>query len=478
MALWTPAYLEQGASLWLDVSDASTVDLDTGAISVLRDKSGRDAHAYQSTAANRPTYTDWGTNGLKCASFDGSNDSLVGALSQTYTSKSLFVVARFPYLNATSKCFFVDWMTGDSITFDNVPFVLVTQYSPRTLRTNLNYYRLNISDNANLLASHVNTGAIISNRLNGTLSSEGEGGTTASSVYDTVSNYRIGGRNSATEYPMYGFIGEMIVLPYAASSDVRQKIEGYLAWKWGTELLLPEEHLYRNYAPVELADFRIVSLVPSIEGSGFKVEIGNGQITAPYSLIESSGSNQSVANGNIVSPSHIISVSADPITGDGQIDQPATSVSGLSRMQAYGDASVVMPDPIVSGFSIGQPIGGECSIVSKNHFVSSSGIVDAVGIGRVNQRVPRLTDCALLHSLTGHGCVAHPAPIINGYSGNSYSAIADIRIPMQKVSAVGAAGASMSGEIDQGMIRISSIGSGLSSSDSILRYNSSRACQA
>lgn len=48
--------------------------------------------------------------------------------------------------------------------------------------------------------------------------------------------------------PMDGYIAETVIL-----SDVtlatRQKIEGYLAWKWGLEADLPADHPYKNLAP-------------------------------------------------------------------------------------------------------------------------------------------------------------------------------------------------------------------------------------
>jgi hypothetical protein len=34
-----------------------------------------------------------------------------------------------------------------------------------------------------------------------------------------------------------------------ASATDRQKIEGYLAWKWGIQASLPAAHPYRNAAP-------------------------------------------------------------------------------------------------------------------------------------------------------------------------------------------------------------------------------------
>jgi hypothetical protein len=46
-----------------------------------------------------------------------------------------------------------------------------------------------------------------------------------------------------------GEIAEIVVLPEAASVAPRQRIEGYLAWKWGLEANLPSGHPYELAAP-------------------------------------------------------------------------------------------------------------------------------------------------------------------------------------------------------------------------------------
>jgi hypothetical protein len=50
-----------------------------------------------------------------------------------------------------------------------------------------------------------------------------------------------------------GNIQEVIVInPGMADSD-RQKVEGYLAWKWGLQTKLPRSHPYASQAPVTAA---------------------------------------------------------------------------------------------------------------------------------------------------------------------------------------------------------------------------------
>ena len=81
-----------GCELWLDASDEETI---IGATAEeWKDKSGNLAHAGQGTSANRPTLVknDW--NGLSYLSFDGVNDTMTGALSNSIIDDSIFIVCR------------------------------------------------------------------------------------------------------------------------------------------------------------------------------------------------------------------------------------------------------------------------------------------------------------------------------------------------------------------------------------------------
>lgn len=46
-----------------------------------------------------------------------------------------------------------------------------------------------------------------------------------------------------------GYMGEVLVYDTEISAENRQKIEGYLAWKWGLVDKLPSSHPYKNVAP-------------------------------------------------------------------------------------------------------------------------------------------------------------------------------------------------------------------------------------
>jgi ribosomal protein S17E len=59
----------------------------------------------------------------------------------------------------------------------------------------------------------------------------------------------LGGINGSSYRDFEGDISEVIILPYVPSESVRQRIEGYLAHKWGFTSKLPMDHPYKNLAP-------------------------------------------------------------------------------------------------------------------------------------------------------------------------------------------------------------------------------------
>jgi hypothetical protein len=56
-------------------------------------------------------------------------------------------------------------------------------------------------------------------------------------------------RAAAQNYRFEGHIGEVVILGVAATTANRQKVEGYLAWKWGVESILPVGHPYELAPP-------------------------------------------------------------------------------------------------------------------------------------------------------------------------------------------------------------------------------------
>jgi hypothetical protein len=92
----------------------------------------------------------------------------------------------------------------------------------------------------------------------------------ADPIVDTRAQRAWLGRDSSTNqtYWFQGELYELFILPYAASVDERQRIEGALAWKWGINSSLDAAHPYKTIAPTpDLCTGVFSARVASVRGS-------------------------------------------------------------------------------------------------------------------------------------------------------------------------------------------------------------------
>lgn len=258
MALWTPTALQTRA--WYDFADTSTVSVANDTVASIADKSGSGYHLSQPTAANRPAYV-FGINGKNVAWFDGVNDSLPAPVPLLGTTHSLFVVfCATPMASIGS-------VLGQYAPGQAGRFMLATNQACSGSATpgRLNPFNgsatqgsctgagaglladIAMPQRAMLVESICTTGAaqwkIYSD---GALLQSG-----AVSVVYQGANSALGGASAAagSGYPYSGVIGELIILSSVVDTGTRQKIEGYLAHKWGFATRLPQGHPYAASAP-------------------------------------------------------------------------------------------------------------------------------------------------------------------------------------------------------------------------------------
>ena len=233
--LWTPS--EMTTALWLDAADASTITQDANHyVSQWSDKSGNALHATQSTQDYKPLYVNQGVV------TDGSNDYLQSAL----------------HING--------WINiSVAIVFNKINSVGAVSigYSPETLK--------------GIITGGGSTAYFFGGRPDGsTYTSAGQGSETTNKVlgcgsYDcsNLKSYLNGGTPVTTAVSTTSIIAEqnlyigsmdaryfnsinlneLIVLNSLFSTDVRQKLEGYLAHKWSLTANLPADHPYKFGPP-------------------------------------------------------------------------------------------------------------------------------------------------------------------------------------------------------------------------------------
>ena len=254
---WNPSQLGADLELWLDAEDASTITLNGSNVAQWSDKSGNSRNATQATAAAQPLYAPTGFNGKPTVRFD--QDFLI----ETTTQFPLIARTVFFVVNETTSVpnagilsvlpeegQFNDWNRPDAVSLEtgnNLQQIAVfgsTFYSyslvvPPGVLTSGIYGEVK---SAGMGKMFVNGSDEITDTTFTEFSAQSGGG------YLLGARWLSGAVNSTT-YGLRGDIGEVVYVGATLSTEDRQKLEGYLAWKWGLVASLPSNHPYKTYPP-------------------------------------------------------------------------------------------------------------------------------------------------------------------------------------------------------------------------------------
>jgi len=267
---WTPAQITTG--LWLDADDTSTITLNGAAVSQWNDKSGSNRHATAASTA-QPTATAAGLNGKRVLTFDGGTDVLNVDLDfLAGANHSAFVVTK-------------------PTVYSNIYGAANGSAGANSLHvgfTSSTSYRMNFWSNDYTPAVTSNFVAGSANILNyvwtaGTskqiLANGKSEGTSTSPVPGTIGTMSGGGRIGRTTGSAFfgGDIAEFVAITGTVSAGDREKMEGYLAHKWGLTGRLDAAHPHKNDGPV------IAQVATNLDGT---VSDGNGHaLTTTWTIV-------------------------------------------------------------------------------------------------------------------------------------------------------------------------------------------------
>jgi hypothetical protein len=246
--LWDPAAIT--TALWFDAADNATVFSDAGTTQAIagtstvqqwNDKSGNGRNASQASAANRPSYLSADINGKNVVNC-GSIASIVSLATHNIGSTSVIAVVIKPNSITPSNR---DYITGG--TNNDTCHILYQQ--PINPPQGLNLYSGAVLGGADVLVA--STTSMIIGRTNGVSSSVRHNGTILSTGQAGAQNWsttiRIGISNSGTNAD--SIYAEVVILSGASDVSTIEKLEGYLAHKWGLTANLPNDHPYRWMPP-------------------------------------------------------------------------------------------------------------------------------------------------------------------------------------------------------------------------------------
>ena len=250
--LWTPAALTTAA--WYDAADVHSIIHKNGNVSEWRDKSGNGRHAAHTGTTRTPVFGKSKIGGIHVITFDSAQGNALYAADHACLSldgtggANVFAVMNYQgYINQGSS--FNSLLSKGSLLSS------FTSYGLRVESGDSLIYKagqnLNIRG-ASLPSQDLLVGGL-RNDSERTLEFYVNGNLRLSSPLGAVANSNnnraliIGGEGSRVRPGSVRF-GEIIIMPGALSPANRQKIEGYLAHKWGLSAKLPDDHPYKRAA--------------------------------------------------------------------------------------------------------------------------------------------------------------------------------------------------------------------------------------
>jgi hypothetical protein len=245
--------LSLSPALWLSDTGTNTAQWD--------DISGNGRHATQSNSSFRPSIVTNALNGRQVRRFDGTNDALdsadwyaqditaviVGKTTSITTEQ--YFVSKFNSANGNREHLFGLTATNRSRILKN---------SSGTLGADNQFFDSSASVGTDFrVLSFLKNGTAALLSINGAVEN---GSFATSAVFDGIAAWRIGGTENGSNF-LNGDIAEILVFPTALSTADRQKVEQYLAFKYG---------IIEAMSAQQVADFyenRIVAAGSSISGN-------------------------------------------------------------------------------------------------------------------------------------------------------------------------------------------------------------------
>ncbi len=241
---WTPSAISVAA--WYDAADAGTVLTSGSAVTNWLDKSGNNLHLIQVTPANQPA-TGSSINSLNALDF---TSNVMATASNPFAPivSNAFVIAVHKVDSIGAGTLFS--LTGSGTAANrwhaHAPYNDGTLYfdcggSSGTNRVSVSY---GVSTgNVVLVSFYCSTAANVQQVYkNGSLLI----GDTSGNAINTGGNIQVGALGAEYQDTT---LGEIIIINGTVSATTRQKLEGYLAHKWGLVANLPTTHPFKIGPP-------------------------------------------------------------------------------------------------------------------------------------------------------------------------------------------------------------------------------------
>lgn len=229
---WLPSDITASSlQLWYDANDSSTIAHTSGRVSQWDDKSGNSRHLVEASASRQPYYTTSDTDGNNLDTIHNKlGTSGVGMrLTSSFNYRYVFVVLK--YKDGIDSTFDITSYFMDPSSFTG-HFVAVSGASS-LISVGATTYEKN--------ASNTKTDAQMPMDL---CIMEHDIGTDLA-----ITSIDFFNENPGSNLQWQGMFPEIILCDNNLTAGDREKIEGYLAHKWGLDGDLPSGHPYKSSAP-------------------------------------------------------------------------------------------------------------------------------------------------------------------------------------------------------------------------------------
>ena len=242
-----------GIQLWMDASDSSSASmtLSGSTVTVWKDKSGcgNNTTAYSST----PTLTSSAINGKSAISMGGGYFTGPFATANTGSQIHAFAVLTIDSsgTGAWPRPLSLGRPGANDYSDSTTTFAIIRYSGTQAVGIGRNGQYLSASFpsySSPFLVQSSHNGSTEYISVNGTLTpssfNDGQSGNF------NITSYGLGVNTNTGDYFTWsGYYGEVIYYNTQLSDTDRQKVEGYLAWKWGIQATLPGGHPYASAAP-------------------------------------------------------------------------------------------------------------------------------------------------------------------------------------------------------------------------------------
>jgi hypothetical protein len=240
--IWTPA--EMTTFRWHDAYDEDTITDTAGDVSQWDDKSGNSAHLKQTIGGDQPTTGTGQINNLNAIDFNGTADWFRYDSLWSMLDKQMFFVCESRDTTTDFQMFFSQFTNNIYLCTAKTTGLLRYGGGAQRYPTWVSTLGM-VDDTPALVWWQTGTG---SNTLQGGVNGTIEDSTYTDDGDGTTDLDSVGARYGSQNY-WNGYMGEIIVTGILTTAE-RQKVEGYLAHKWGLESSLPVGHPYLTDVPL------------------------------------------------------------------------------------------------------------------------------------------------------------------------------------------------------------------------------------